>query len=642
MLDQSMGITAIKGLQTNLKGASSGGFWGKPKFTAQAQDAFTRRVRFGADSRSNASPAAASQASQSKGFVLTDEKRVAISQLNELLAQTETETETKQTREQLVRLLLQIAERIQQGRIVSTTAKNALKNTLKRLDARLSSVQEKPESQSTPQECEQLRSVINVLSEVNGRLKTLRLAASSQKKQVSTAELNRQAVKRAVRQEADAAMADTAWQKTLEKASKRTGVGPSEGTLHLNPKGASAFTNSTLIQRPAITVKLTGPYAASQRKAHDMNRKAFELLREALPQSVQAALAKMSPEWCSRINEVVLERGRFPKVILAGKIEPLPLKAETPVTEADLQEVQTNDKITPRDSADRSSIKGTNHRVSWFNDNEGNVHRVRFRVSRFIPGVADNILPTIEVFARAHQKPPSLLIAAPPEAGKTTLLRDLMRSLSVSRIVSDSKGNKEKSEGLRVAYIDPNTEIGGPEGTMTVDKEFMTGNAEQYFVQKGHKSKDTMARVTRGGSVGVMVYDEIPTPEDIDAISNASKNGISLICSAHASSILEMTQKQDFHAMLGGIEQVTMGDDHAKSKQTADGTGILQKLVVQAGTPLHDMAVVLKSKTEAVIYPNLKQAIDYALAQQQEPPYAAIGESTVGKLGYAVSLDPEK
>jgi stage III sporulation protein AA len=120
--------------------------------------------------------------------------------------------------------------------------------------------------------------------------------------------------------------------------------------------------------------------------------------------------------------------------------------------------------------------------------------------------------------------PHSTLILSPPQCGKTTLLRDLVRALSTGSIA-----------GLppqKVSVIDERSEISG-----SVDgvPQFQLG--PRTDVLDACPKAEGMLMAIRSLSPEVVVTDEIGRQEDVQAVLEATHAGVSVMASAHAGSL---------------------------------------------------------------------------------------------------------
>ena len=137
-------------------------------------------------------------------------------------------------------------------------------------------------------------------------------------------------------------------------------------------------------------------------------------------------------------------------------------------------------------------------------------HSFNIRLARQVKGAADEFMEKISGKGIC-----SALLLSEPGAGKTTVLRDAARQLSL--------------RGYRVSIADERGEIAAAvKGVPMLD----VGYAD---VMGGCKKARGMALLIRGMSPQVLITDEIASHEDANAVMDASGCGIKVIASAHGS-----------------------------------------------------------------------------------------------------------
>lgn len=130
----------------------------------------------------------------------------------------------------------------------------------------------------------------------------------------------------------------------------------------------------------------------------------------------------------------------------------------------------------------------------------------------------------------------STLILSPPGGGKTTLLRDLIRCLSL--------GSAER-RALRVAVIDERSEIAASyQGCAQTE----LGNHTD--VLDGCPKAAGIPMVLRAMSPQVIAVDEITAQEDIAAMCAAANCGVALLATIHAGDTAELSQGPLRRALL--------------------------------------------------------------------------------------------
>jgi stage III sporulation protein AA len=161
---------------------------------------------------------------------------------------------------------------------------------------------------------------------------------------------------------------------------------------------------------------------------------------------------------------------------------------------------------------------------------------LNYRIARQIRGAA---LPYVRFFLdhRRRRVYHSLLVA-PPRGGKTTFLRDLARCLS--------DGVKELGvAGFKVAVVDERSEIAGSfQGMPQLDV------GERTDVLDACPKAEGMMMLLRSMGPEVIVTDEIGRPEDIAAIEEVIHAGVTVVATAHGSSLAELRARPGLRRLL--------------------------------------------------------------------------------------------
>lgn len=151
------------------------------------------------------------------------------------------------------------------------------------------------------------------------------------------------------------------------------------------------------------------------------------------------------------------------------------------------------------------------------------------RVARSVPGCADGVMKEV---LDATGAPHHTLIVSPPQAGKTTLLRDIARQVSLL--------------GKRVCIVDERSEIAGCyRGRPELDV------GPRSDVLDGCPKAQGMLMALRALSPQVLVTDEIGRPEDVSAILEALHAGVRVIATAHGNSLAEVAERPHLSRLLG-------------------------------------------------------------------------------------------
>ncbi|GIP20223.1 stage III sporulation protein AA [Paenibacillus sp. J22TS3] len=154
------------------------------------------------------------------------------------------------------------------------------------------------------------------------------------------------------------------------------------------------------------------------------------------------------------------------------------------------------------------------------------------RIAREVRGIGDAVLPQLLDFK--HRSVKHTLILSPPQQGKTTLLRDLARQISLG-----SWGNPEaKWPGLKVGIIDERSEIAGSKrGVPSFDVGPRTD------VMDACPKAEGIMMMIRSMSPDVLIVDEIGRQEDVEALAEALHAGVRVIATAHGSEVGELMHR---------------------------------------------------------------------------------------------------
>ena len=180
----------------------------------------------------------------------------------------------------------------------------------------------------------------------------------------------------------------------------------------------------------------------------------------------------------------------------------------------------------------RIGLCGTALPLGERNEGVRDVSSLSIRIPRVQEGAARPILPDLLEEAR----PVSALLLSPPGGGKTTLLRDLVRLLSLG---------SELAPPVRVALVDERGELaavhrGRPQLEVGPHTDVMDGCPKALAVPM----------LLRAMTPQVIALDEVALAEDVAAVRAAANCGVTLLATVHAASLEDLKGRETGRALL--------------------------------------------------------------------------------------------
>ena len=163
------------------------------------------------------------------------------------------------------------------------------------------------------------------------------------------------------------------------------------------------------------------------------------------------------------------------------------------------------------------------------------ISALNVRIAREIKGKAKKILPQL---LREDGTLHHTLILSPPRAGKTTLLRDLIRTLSDGDLELGMKGQT-------VGVVDERGELAGMwQGKTTYYLGMRTDILDNCPKRIG------ISMLVRTMSPRIVAVDELGHHDDVEAVLDAIRTGVSVLSTAHAAQIEEAMSRPTLRSLF--------------------------------------------------------------------------------------------
>ncbi|WP_058303708.1 stage III sporulation protein AA [Gorillibacterium timonense] len=280
-------------------------------------------------------------------------------------------------------------------------------------------------------------------------------------------------------------------------------------------------------------------------------------INDLLPPGVKSVMSKLPAEVTLRLEEIRIREGRPLEILYGGKhafpdslgrLFASPQNAYVPGREecSRLLDLLTRHSLYSYEEELRRgyiTIAG-GHRIGLAGRAilEGgkvkllkDVTSFNIRYARQVKGCGVKVLPLLidPDSSSIHHT----LVLSPPQQGKTTLIRDLVRLLS--------EGTRELPGGRKVGVVDERSEIAAcVRGVPTFDLGPRTD------VLDGCPKAEGMMMMIRSMSPEILVVDEIGTAEDAEAVWEAMNAGIRVIATAHGRDLAEGSSRPALKRLL--------------------------------------------------------------------------------------------
>ena len=306
---------------------------------------------------------------------------------------------------------------------------------------------------------------------------------------------------------------------------------------------------------------------------HDAVREELELVLDVLPERVSAALRRR--EDLEDLLEVVLDLGREPEArFVSGDA---PLNAQ----EVDAEDLQgVIERLGEFGDDNRAGIERTLHRISAIRNRRGRVIGLTCRIGRAVFG-------TIKMIEDLAFSGKNILLLGRPGVGKTTMLRETARVLSVEA-------------QKRVVIVDTSNEIAG-DGDVPHPA---IGRARRMQVPTPSQQHGVMIEAVENHMPETIVIDEMGAEQEAAAARTIAERGVQLIATAHGNTLDNLIMNPTLSDLVGGIQTVTLGDQEARYRGT-------QKTVLERkAPPTFDVVVEIQSWERLAVHDDVAHVVD--------------------------------
>ena len=306
---------------------------------------------------------------------------------------------------------------------------------------------------------------------------------------------------------------------------------------------------------------------------HDAVREELELVLDVLPERVSGALRQR--EDLEELLEIVLDLGREPEARFVSGDAPL---SSQEVDADDLQAII--ERLGEFGDDNRAGIERTLHRISAIRNRRGQVIGLTCRIGRAVFG-------TIKMIEDLAFSGKNILLLGRPGVGKTTMLRETARVLSVEA-------------QKRVVIVDTSNEIAG-DGDVPHPA---IGRARRMQVATPSQQHGVMIEAVENHMPETVVIDEMGAEQEAAAARTIAERGVQLIATAHGNTLDNLIMNPTLSDLVGGIQTVTLGDQEARYRGT-------QKTVLERkAPPTFDVVVEIQSWERLAVHDDVAHVVD--------------------------------
>jgi len=301
----------------------------------------------------------------------------------------------------------------------------------------------------------------------------------------------------------------------------------------------------------------------------------------AIPENV---LQKHAQNSWSSVVEFVFDLGRRPYYLSTfenSKSLHKTIFSETVVDDTLLQQISSHvGEFSQSDN--RAGISGTLHRISRKLNRSGSIIGLTIRIGRSIDGLHVLLKKELDLGK-------SILLLGKPGSGKTTLIRDCAKYLSLTK---------------RVEIVDTSNEIAG-DGDVP---HSAIGESRRMMVPVRSHQHMVMLEAVQNHNPETLVIDEIGSSQEVSAVRDVTQRGVQLIATAHGTTLTDVVNSPVLVKLLGDIHSVILN-----GKETEDRRLTSKSTRERMGKSCFDIVVEIHKPGCCVVVNNVDDAIDASL-----------------------------
>lgn len=330
--------------------------------------------------------------------------------------------------------------------------------------------------------------------------------------------------------------------------------------------------------------------------------KLLNLLGEDVQRTLVEAL-QTNPVIYNQMTEIVLDLGRkalarFSTSTHDGMPLNLPASQEI-ISRCYFEEIEKKEEFTGFDDENRAGVEGTLHSLRGVRNRKGQLIGLTVHVNLPWLGCADML------YDAAHSGK-SIVVLGHLGVGKTTLLRELARCLSV---------HAKK----RVIVIDTFNEIAGDSDI----SHYSIGGARRFQVESFATQYETMLEVSKNHNPEILIVDEIESPEDANILSVLCRKGIQVIAAVRDKSVPTLLSNQNLSQLFSSDDNRMELPDWSEPSRSSTGATSMSKV-----KPAIQMALLMVEKDWWLLHDLCPERGDQDICSPAEERYRVFSSQT--------------